>query len=429
MNGERRKFTLLASIFSLAIGVYWLFRPIKDSIFLSMIGGIHQPKAKMLSIVVVGCFVLLYSKLVDKFERHKLLYGFSLFYAVATACFAFFIWHPTIGMSNVVASPDRYLGWAFYLFVESFGSVMVALFWSFVSDTTTPESAKRGYFMIAIGGQSGGFLCPLIAQQVAKSYGTGIALIIPVIALFVLVGLVYCYMTTVPKKELKGFTGGHKAPLEGKTKPGFFEGIRLVFTKPYLAAIFTIVVFYEIVITILDYHFKMFASEVYIGEDLTNYLFSYALWTNGVALVCLFFGVGSVGRRLGLGKTILLLPILVASAVILLYSHPLLPIAFAIMVSCKGLNYALIQPSKEQLYIPTSKESKYKAKAWIDMFGSRSSKGMGSFINSYRETMPIEVFASVTACLSLGLIGVWIVAALFVGRVHAQAIKEERIVC
>ena len=429
MNGERRKFSLLASIFSLAIGVYWLFRPIKDSVFYTMVGGEYQPKAKMLSIIVVGLLVLLYSKLVDKFPRHRLLYGFALFYAIATACFAFMIWHPVYGLSNTVTSPDRYLGWAFYLFVESFGSIMVALFWSFVSDTTTPESAKKGYFLIAIGGQSGGFLCPLIAQQVAKSYGTGIALIIPVVSLFAMVGLIYYYMKSVPKKDLKGLSGGHKAPLEGKSKPGFFEGIRLVFTKPYLAGIFTIVVFYEIVITILDYHFKMFAREVYIGEDLTNYLFSYALWTNGVALLCLFFGAGKIGRKLGLGRTLLLLPMLVASAVVLLYAHPILPIAFAIMVSCKGLNYSLIQPSKEQLYIPTSKESKYKAKAWIDMFGSRSSKGMGSFVNSFRETMPIEVFATLTAILSMGLIGVWIVAAIFVGKVHAQAIKEDRMVC
>ena len=173
----------------------------------------------------------------------------------------------------------------------------------------------------------------------------------------------------------------------------------------------------------------MFAREVYIGEELTNYLFSYALWTNGVALLCLFFGAGEIGRKLGLGRTLLLLPVLVASAVILLYAHPILPIAFAIMVSCKGLNYSLIQPSKEQLYIPTSKESKYKAKAWIDMFGSRSSKGMGSFVNSFRETLPEEVFASLTAILSMGLIGIWIIAAIFVGRVHAQAIKEDRMVC
>ena len=429
MISEGRKFGLLSGIFSLIIGVYWLLRPVKDSVFLTMVGDGYQPKAKMLSILVVGCFVLLYSKLVDRFERHKLLYGFSLFYAVAIAGFAFLIWHPTLGMANTVSSPDRILGWAFYLFVETFGSTMVALFWSFVSDTTTPDVAKKRYFIIAIGGQTGGFLCPLVAQQVANIYGTGIALTIPVAALFGLTFMVYHYMRSVTKKDLKGFTGGHKAPIEGKTKPGFFEGIRLILTKPYLTGIFTIVVFYEIVITILDYHFKVYARQAYVGEALTHYLFGYALWTNGVALLCLFFGVGALGRKLGLGRTLLLLPILVASAVILLQVNPMLPIAFAIMVSCKGLNYALIQPSKEQLYIPTSKESKYKAKAWIDMFGSRSSKGLGSFINTFRETMPFELFASVTACLSLGMIVVWFIAALFVGKVHAQAIKEDRMVC
>jgi len=428
---EDKKYGLLAVIFSLIIGSYWLFRPVKDAVFLTMIGNLHQPKAKMISLFVVGFLVLLYSYLVDKYPRHKLLYGITLFYAIGTAIFAFLIWHPETGLSNTVASPDRYLGWFWYMFVESFGSIMVALFWSFVSDTTSPEVAKRRYFSVAIGGQMGGFVCPLLAQQVTYKFGTGIALIIPVVSLFVLLGLVAYYMRHIaPFDEQASLEFNQKkAPLEGKPKTGFLEGVRLLFTRPYLFGIFTIVALYEIVVTILDYHFKVLASTHYTGDALSNYLYSYALWTNGVALLCLFFGVGAVGRKLGLTKTLLLLPSLVACAVLTFNVYPILEIAFIIMVSCKGLNYALIQPSKEQLYIPTSKESKYKAKAWIDMFGSRSSKGIGAAINNFKETLGDDSFMFITAFVSMGLIGVWAIAAYIVGRIHKQAIKEDRLVC
>jgi AAA family ATP:ADP antiporter len=429
---EDKKYGLLSVIFGLIIGTYWLFRPIKDAVFLTMVGKLYQPKAKILSLFVVGIMVLIYSKLVDKYPRHKLLYGISLFYALATAVFAFLIWHPSLGLSNIVTSPDRVLGWVWYVFVESFGSIMVALFWSFVSDSTSPEVAKRRYFSIAIGGQLGGFMSPLVAQQVTDKFGTGITLLIPVFLLFCLLGLITYYMRTIAPHDAKQDHGydARKTPLEGRPKKtGFFEGARLLVTRPYLLGIFTIVAFYEIVVTILDYHFKVLASTQYTGDALTNYLYGYALWTNGIALLCLMFGVGAIGRRLGLTRTLLLLPILVACAVVTFNVHPVLQIAFFIMVSCKGLNYALIQPSKEQLYIPTSKESKYKAKAWIDMFGSRSSKGMGAAINNCKEMLGSEMFMMTTAALSMGLIGLWVIAAILVGRIHRKAVDENRLVC
>ena len=39
--------------------------------------------------------------------------------------------HPTIGLANQTEDPSRILGWVSYCGIESFGSVMVSLFWSF----------------------------------------------------------------------------------------------------------------------------------------------------------------------------------------------------------------------------------------------------------------------------------------------------------
>ncbi len=429
---ETKNYRFLSVVFGLILGTYWLLRPIKDAVFLTMIGENYQPKAKMISLFVVGALVLLYSKLVDRYPRHKLLYGFALFYTCAMLVFAFFICHPTIGLSNKVASSDRILGWAWYMFVESFGSIMVALFWSFVSEITTPEVAKRQYFTVAFGGQLGGFIAPVMAQQMTRLYGTAPTLIIPVIALLSMVVMVMYYVNHLSEYDTgKRFASDqNKQPLEGKPRAGFWEGIRLLFSRPYLFGIFIIVAFYEIVVTILDYHFKVLAKVSYpLTYQLEDYLYTYAMWTNGVALICLFFGVGEVGRRLGLTRTLLLLPILVACAVLTFNVYPSLIVAFTIMVSCKGLNYALIQPSKEQLYIPTSTESKYKAKAWIDMFGSRSAKGMGAAINDFKGVMGNEFFMVMTASISMGLIGVWIIAAIIIGRIHKQALKENRLIC
>ena len=54
---------------------------------------------------------------------------------------------------------------------------------------------------------------------------------------------------------------------------------------------------------------------------------------------------------------------------------------FWLMVASKAINYALNSPSMKQLYIPTSKDVRYKSQAWIESFGSRGSKAVGSGIN------------------------------------------------
>ncbi len=425
---ESKKFAALSAIFALIIGVYWLFRPVKDGVFLTMVGYDYQPKVKILSMFVVLPLVMIYSKLVDRFPRHKLLYGLSLGYAIATAIFAFFIFHPTIGIANHHEDPTRILGWAFYLFVESFGSIMVALFWSFVSDTTTPESAKRGYPAITLGGQFGGLIGPSVGGLISDSYGTGFALLFSAAALVLMVYAVYLYMGS-SLSHTKGYEIEGKAPIEGKPKPGFMEGARLILTRPYMLGIFAIVSIYEIVVTILDYHFKVMASDLYKGNALTSYLSNYAVATNGIAFLSLIFGIGTVGRKLGMTKTLLALPVLVAFAVIALNVHPMLHVAFIVMIVCKGLNYALMQPSKEQLYIPTSKDAKYKGKAWIDMFGSRFSKGLGSVITNFKKSLSAEMFMWFTMFTSFGLIGVWVFAACFVAKTHGKAVKDNSVIC
>ena len=434
---ERKKFSILSVLFGLTIGAYWLFRPLKDGVFLTMFGTDYQPKAKILSMFVVIPLVMIYERLVSSYKRHQVLYGLSIFYAIGAAIFAAFIMHPEMGMQNTVASADRYLGWTFYLFVESFGSIMVMLFWSFVADTTTPDSAKRGYPLIVLGAQIGGIAGPLMGQMVMPEEGgaeavngSGIATIICVVALCLIPLIVYYFMHNVSKEQMQGFHADEKkAPLEGKPKPGFMEGLKLLVTRPYLLGIFVVVSFYEIIVTFLDFQFKTLAKGSYTGDALTGYLFKYAIWTNAVAFLCIMFGAGKIGNKLGLAKTLLLLPVLIAVAVVTLNLHPLLNVAFMIMVFSKGVNYALNQPAKEQLYIPTTKDSKYRAKAWIDAFGSRFSKGLGSVVNDSKAALGTELFPLVILVTSFGLIGVWVFAAMFLGKTHAQAIKENRTVC
>ena len=56
----------------LVVGIYWLMRSLKDSVFATIVGLQYQPQAKMLSLVVVTGSLFVYNKVVDLVPRHRL---------------------------------------------------------------------------------------------------------------------------------------------------------------------------------------------------------------------------------------------------------------------------------------------------------------------------------------------------------------------
>jgi AAA family ATP:ADP antiporter len=93
-------------------------------------------------------------------------------------------------------------------------------------------------------------------------------------------------------------------------------------------------------------------------------------------------GTSAIIRYLGLRLTLLLFPSLCLAVIIMVRLHPTLYVVFAAMMLLKGNSYALNNPTKEMLYQPTSSSVRYKAKSWIDIFGARGSKALGSLVTN-----------------------------------------------
>ena len=103
------------------------------------------------------------------------------------------------------------LGYVWYVFVESFGSLVVALFWAFAADTTDPTSAKRGFPLVVAIGQIGGIFFP---------YGIGglphrLGLSTDALSMVILGGLILLILPLV-KYFLKATPSHLMASFEGK---------------------------------------------------------------------------------------------------------------------------------------------------------------------------------------------------------------------
>lgn len=438
---EVQKFLLLGAIFFCIIGTYWAMRPMKDSIFIKVVGSDYIPMAKWLSLAVVMLLLVVYSKLVDLLPRHKVFYILTGGYAVTAVVLAYILNSPAYGLDNTVTDPSRFIGWIWYCYVESFGSLIVALFWAFTTDITKEESAKRGFPLIALLGQTGNIVGPWYLNAKSLGFTHSGPMIYILAGLVIAMGiLMWVFMHVTPKSQMVGYQevthGGH--PKETThSEPGFFEGLKLLITQPYLLSIFLLLFFYEVIVTFFDFLFKATAGAAFpLERDLGAYLANYGAMTGVVATACVLLGINKIQQYLGFRFSLVLTPILVAIAAIVVRVYPGLTVFFWVMVLAKAMNYALNQPTIKQLYIPTSKDARYKSQAWIEMFGSRGSKATASGVNALRLWFTraygaggASLFLTVTTGVSLGLVGAWLFIIPFLARTYQKAVDKKQVVC
>jgi AAA family ATP:ADP antiporter len=332
------------------------------------------------------------------------------------------------------------LAYAWYVFVESFGSLFPALFWAFASEITISESAKKGFpFIVAIG-QLGSIVGPFLISPLSARLGhdtSALSLGIAACVIAAIIPAIRYFLRTTPHNLMESFHGKNEVAVEQKQEPGFFEGLKLLVSNRYLLCIFAGIFFFEVVDTIFDFHFQIAASAAYSGRALDHYLGIYGGCVNSVALICLLLGVSNITRLLGVGVALLLMPLIVGSTVLAFISVSSLTFLFIIKVGSKALNYALNGPAIKMLYIPTTHDVRFKAQAWIETFGSRGSKEAGSlFTMTYKPLVHYMGAAAgraqhimLTGYIGFTLVTLWFFTAFYLGKTYKKAIDEKRVIC
>ncbi len=446
---EIRKFTLLGCTLFLTVGAYWLLRLLKDTLFFKVCfpedlgwlpcqGRLLQPTAKFWSPIVVLALVLVYSKLVDLVKKHVLFYIICAVYAVLFGTFAVALFlRQTHGDIYLGKSALALLGWVSYFAIESFGSLIIALFWSFTNSITTSDAAKRGYPLIiaaaqmgAIGGSSLMFL----------AHKVGLWQLFAFVTLFTLsiIPMMYYFMKTTPSSQMVSDTQLHEHGKEPSHR-GFMEGIRLLATKPYLMGILLVTTLFEVINQILEYQMKSQADmfPAFEGEiGFAHFQGLYGVSTNILSFLMALLGTSYLIKHFGLRFGLLFFPMCLISALIGLLAFyvvgmpsagALLLATFLVMIMAKGLGYAVNNPVKEMMYIPTSKDAKFKTKGFIDVFGGRMAKLGGAQINDMFKHNLGDLLVYGTL-FSFGLSAVWIIAAIYVGNKNAQLVRDGEIV-
>ncbi len=440
----RLKVSLLALSYALILCCQAIWRPLKTSIFSKIVGAEFTPDAKLFSLLILIPLIIFYSYLVDVVRRHHVVYYFTLFHGIGGIIFYFILSHPVYGVANTDQNPSRILGWVFYIFMESFTAFLSATFWSFANSINNPKDGKNHYGIIVAGSKLGGMIsagCLYLAitrTSISDHILLPASLLIGSFFLFLGAGAIFLLMKCVPGYYMHGYEAAYQVEKhrEKQKKGSFFgavkrsmEGLFITLKNPYVFGTFSLILFYDISIAIFDYRVLRLADATYkTAGSLTGYYALYYMLMHGIGLLISLLGTTPMQRILGIRFSLFVFPVL---STILLFSAYFLPYAgalFIILVLLRAFNYGLNHPTREILYIPTTKAIKFKAKAWADAFGSRIAKGTGSVFNKVANSMAPSTAVFASSCLTISLNFVWLVVVYFLGKTLQEAIKNKRVI-
>jgi len=91
---------------------------------------------------------------------------------------------------------------------------------------------------------------------------------------------------------------------------------------------------------------------------------------------------------------------------------PSLLMGSLLIISDNGLNYSINQTSREMLFVPTSSDAQYKARAFTNMFVQRLAKGAATLVSAVFILIGVRWLSPVTLCIA----ALWMWIALTAGR-------------
>lgn len=408
---------LLGTVAFMLIGTYSMMRPLKEVLFMRIVGPSYLPEAKILSFIVMIPLTLMYNELVDLVRHHHIFYIISGVYSILFFGIAFTLATPGHGLDNTTAGAGRIIGWVIYIGIESFIMLMLAVFWSFVSSVNSTQTAQRTYPLIIALAQIGSILGPESIKRMGLSRNMPILMLLVGCSMLMIIGAVKLMIIKRPQL----------ANLDIKEKPtGAIEGLRLLLSRPYLVSIVIATLFYTTITAILEYMIALKAHETYHSfDEITAYFANLVQATNMIALVFSLVGSSALIRFFGVKRCLILFPALIGSLCLMLTVYQSLAALTIVMMLNKGLSYALNKPCTEMMYIPTSKDIKFKAKSWIDGFGYRGSFALGSSVNRLLAqlsslTLGGPVFAAI-------ICSAWVFIARFQGKAYHELVDEKKI--
>jgi AAA family ATP:ADP antiporter len=446
-TGEGTTAVLLALNVFLLLATYYCIRPVREALILSTSGG---PELK--SYLAAGQAILLlalvpaYGALADRLPRRRLLNTVTAFFIACLVAF------------YALTQAEVPIAVVFFLWVGIFNLMIVAQFWSFANDLYTKEQGERLFAIVAVGASLGAVLGARLAGSLIPVLGLPQLLLVAagLLALAVAISNLVdareraqheahlpLQLTTA---ELPAATGEYQiqtvedarkltVSLPGVGPVSRRGTFKLVFRNRYLLLIALLIMFVNWVNTTGEYILGRtvvdaantavaaglsggLSESEYIGRFYSEFLFVVSI----AALALQLFVVSRLIKYVGVRVAVMVLPALAFTGYAVLALAPALALVRLVKIAENATDYSIQNTVRNVLFLPTSRDEKYKAKQAIDSFFWRAGDVLSAALVFVGITM-LELGTSGFARANLVLASVWLILALAVGREYARKSK------
>jgi AAA family ATP:ADP antiporter len=349
---------LMLNVFLLLFG-YYLLKTVREALILVEGGAYVKAYSSAAQAALLMALVPLYGYVGTRVPRIRLITGLFLFFAANLILFYL------AGTSGIQE------GVAFYIWVGIFNVFVVSQIWAFANDIYTEDQGKRLFPMIGIGASLGAWL----GAQSAERLVSVLQLDPHQIQLIAAALLAVCCAVTLAVNRLAPNTA---PPPTQKLAAG--DGFKLIFRSRYLSWIAVLIVLLNIVNSTGEFLLGSFVEEQakrLYADPAAQKQFVGAFYGDFFAAVNLLgfllqaFAASRLFAWIGVRGALFLLPSIALAGYSLLAMVPVLGLVRWTKTLENAADYSIQNTARQALFLPTSREEKYKAKAAIDTFFMR----------------------------------------------------------
>ena len=408
---------LTFNVFLLLAG-YYLLRSARQGLILTEfegrpILGLSGPELAAASgaaqaVVLIGA-IPLYGWLASRVPRMRLIATTSIFFAVNLALFYLG------GRAHLRESV------VFYIWLGIYNVFIVAQFWAFANDLYTEGQGRRLFPIIGVGASLGAWIGastvgPLVREAGFTPYSL---MMVAAGVLLVALGLTFA----VNRRETA--RAEPEAAKMDKQTLGRQGGFELILKDRYLTWIAVLTILLNVVNTtggfLLNNLVASESSKLAVEQRQQFVTLFFGSFDANVSLLGLLFQLFVTSRAmrfLGVRGSLFILPVLALINYSVIAVAPILAVVRIGKILENSTDYSIQNTIRHALFLPTSREAKYKAKAAIDTFCTRLGDCLqaGIVLGGRALGATVPVYAS----LLVGLTVLWLFVAGRVAREHRR---------
>lgn len=415
---------LAAAFYFCVLCGYFFVRPVRDAMGVARgMGELYW----LFGVTVASSLilVLLFGGVVARMDRRRFIpiaYGFVV---VCLFAFAGLLVVDAQAGGGLIGSGSetglaRGVGYTFYVWLSAINLFINSIFWAFMVDLFSVEQGKRMFAFIGIGGTTGALAGGWATNRISaftESVYLPVGLMVIGAAFFV---MAIVLMLTLDRRAARS---KHSRLGEAAASPGaasgpsgiggnFWDGATAVVRSPYLLGIALWIMFMAISNTLI--YFTQANIILNRSDTFSQLVGSYALMdalTQTATLITQIFITTRLIRKLGVGWTLAILPLVTLAGFAVLAIWPIFGVMAVFQAVHRATRYAISRPSRETLFSVVPPAERYKAKPVVDVFlyrfGDLAGTGiqvvlsaLGNLALMVGATVP---FAAVWCALSVGL--------------------------